>query len=184
MLLESGTPKYATEVNGPWGTCEGMFPEEIFGSLDVPQGDYEEAFIESLNALCTKFAFRSTRRIKALVVDLKNAKTINEHLDSTQLKVFCARTFTSALIKADFDIDKVPNSEIRWKNTIGLIRLDDVKVATDSLTGIMTLEGTEMVLRTRARGMKDAEELRTSSRTALASAEMTPWKLAKTCRRK
>lgn len=164
MMAERGVPRYVKSINGLWSYCAGIFTEDIFGSRTVPHDKHSAVLTKRMKEICGKWRLQVRREHRAANTQVKNAKATTECLESKIPMVFKTRTFTSALIKADFNIDRVPDEEVRWETNMGLIRLDAIEVVTDPETGKQKLEDCEIVLRSRERGMKDTDFLETKSK--------------------
>ena len=164
MMAERGVPRYVKYINGVWAYCAGIFTEDIFGSRTVPLDKPSAVLAQRMGEICGKWRLQSFRKNKAVNAQVKNAKTTTQRLESSMPVVFKTKTFTSALLKAEFNIDRVPDEDIRWETNMGLIRLDAIKVITDPETGKQKLEDCEMVLRARGRGMKDTDFLENKSK--------------------
>ncbi|KAL6902502.1 hypothetical protein GGI43DRAFT_422180 [Trichoderma evansii] len=116
-----------------------------------PTGDYVEAFRSQLGKIYSR---------KAVIQEKSNRPVKSAHardfLNLTILHLFKQKSVLLMYGSADWDPDRVPDSDIDPKSALGIIRLSQTKRVRDPVTSVWRLEETELVKRTRSEGLDES----------------------------
>ncbi|KAK6453229.1 hypothetical protein FP744_10009481 [Trichoderma asperellum] len=148
MLVQRGYLKQAISL---YGCLEVIFSDSFFSGGQPPTGDYVEAFRSQFSKIRSRKPIlqeKISRRVK-----VTHAR---DFLNLTQLHLFKQKSALFMYGSADWDPDRVPDSDVVPKSALGIVRLSQTKRVRDPVTSNWRLEQTDFVKQTRATGMSES----------------------------
>ncbi|PVI05746.1 hypothetical protein DM02DRAFT_684084 [Periconia macrospinosa] len=126
---------------------ESFFPD------GVPESGFYDALVKRVQARNDPKALRERQAM------LSNVSQMDVHqLGNVKMNFFFkTKSVLTMYYDADWVPERIPDSEINVPSALGMIRLRETKKVVDSATGKKRLDTTELVQRTKARGMSDAD---------------------------
>lgn len=164
MLVCKG---YLERPVGLWGSLQDMFPDELFRDGKPPTSDFGKALLShTSNPHLNPQAWRQA--------SLRKFQNETDHagmLDVKANRFFRAKPFTQVLRDAEWDLDKIPDTEMPLKSIIGSVRVCQTELVRDQKTGALVPKETDLVRRARKAGIdvdsmvKDGQAMLGLSRT-------------------
>lgn len=148
MLVQRGYLKQAISL---YGCLEIIFSDSFFSGGQPPTGDYVEAF---------RSQFSKIRSRNPILLEKINRRVKVAHardfLDLTHLRLFKQKSALVMYESANWDADRVPDSDVVPMSALGIFRLSQTRRVRDSVTSNWRLEQTDFVKQTRATGMSES----------------------------
>ncbi|KAH6611384.1 hypothetical protein Trco_001404 [Trichoderma cornu-damae] len=149
MLVQRGYLKKPVTLYSRLGI---MFADSFFAGGQPPTDRFVEAFHAHVNKIMTRKEFlleRSNRRAARRVTHTR------EFLKLVILRLFKQKSNLLLYRSADWDPDRIPDSDVDPMSALGMIRLSQTRRISDPGASTWRLEETELVKRTRAAGIDE-----------------------------
>lgn len=153
MLVQRGCLKQAIPLYSRLGM---IFSDSFFSDGQPPTGDYVEAFHSQVNKTVTRQDLLQQKTNRRAAGKVTNTR---EFLNLTILRVFKQKSDLSMYRSADWDPDRVPDSDVNPSSALAMIRLSQTRRFRDPVTSNWRLEETDFVKRTRAAGIDESFKL-------------------------
>ncbi|KAK5633104.1 hypothetical protein RRF57_008818 [Xylaria bambusicola] len=140
MLVQKG---YIAQPVGLFASFQELFTTAFFADGKVPTSNFGEALLERVAELRTR-----RPRARRTVDDVKEFRTN---------QFFKTKSYLMACHAADWNPDRIQDSDIPIPSLLGAYRISQAKHITDPVTGQKRLEDTYLVKRARARGISDKD---------------------------
>lgn len=150
MLVQRGYLKQAIPLYSGLGM---IFSDSFFSGGQPPTDDYVEAFRSQFSKGYSRRAILRERMSLRTGVKVINA---HDFLNNSPLHLFKQKSGLLIYRLADWDPDRVPDSDIDPMSALGMIRLSQTRRVRDPVTLAWRLEETELVKRTRAAGIDES----------------------------
>lgn len=154
ILLRRG---YLSKAIGLYDALLRFFPKSFFPNGKAPISNFGSAFHARLSGTGARqdvfqqrASARAATRATGDIHSLLNQK--NNNFFRTQSQLILYR-------HADWDPDKISDSEVPLASGLCTLRIGGTKHVTDSETGERRLENTDLVLRARAKGIEESSLL-------------------------
>lgn len=153
MLVQKG---YLKRPVGLYASLDILFPGVFFGG-PVPESNFEQALISVVGKSQTRQAKsrrQATRNASVGTADIHGILDLDAH------QLFRQKSNLILYREADWDPDRIPESDIDITSVLAAIRVLQTKYTVDPKTGNRVLENTDLVKRSRMQGQTDEEILR------------------------
>ncbi|KAK1243913.1 LOW QUALITY PROTEIN: hypothetical protein MKX08_002051 [Trichoderma sp. CBMAI-0020] len=153
MLVKKGYLKQEISLYSGLGW---VLSDTFFTSGQPPTSNYVEAFRSQFGkAFRAHFSMSNSRKATNCRAGGKitNAR---DFLNLTPLRLFKQKSSLQIYGSADWNPDRVPESDVDPKSSLGLIRLSQTRRVRDPVTSVWRLEETDLVKRTHAAGMDES----------------------------
>lgn len=140
MLVQKG---YITKPVGMYATLQNFFPDSFFIGGKVPTSNFDQALLAR------------TSKVRA-----RRSAAHETDDDIRELKVnhfFKQKSYLMECSWADWNPDRIPDSNIPLPTALGLHRISQTKRVTDPITGQKRMEDTDLVNRARALGIPEKD---------------------------
>ncbi|KAI1816979.1 hypothetical protein GGS20DRAFT_535631 [Poronia punctata] len=151
MLVQKG---YIKKPVGLYSSFQELFPSSFFVDGEAPTSD----FIQALRARTMRI--RQGHRKPPRLEDVKQLSAAT---------FFTKKSYLMACSQADWNIEKIPDSDIPMPSLLGSYRLMHTKHTVDPKTRELKMEDTDLVRRARKKGMSDQYLVEAKSKLAVAS---------------
>ncbi|KAK7750708.1 hypothetical protein SLS62_007408 [Diatrype stigma] len=158
MLVQKG---YISQPVGLYASLEDIYATAFFVGGKIPTSDFGQAFLERVNASSSRraeFKRRSLARTAA-----KTAVDVHGVMDVNANRFFRTNSTLALYRQADWNPDRIPESDIQERSALAIMRLAQTKQVVDPVTGKTRFEDTELVSRERAVGIDEEVLLKTTS---------------------
>ena len=158
MLVQKG---YITNPVGIFASLEDMFATTFFVGGKCPVADFDKALMAQIDQTGGRRAHFERRGIRRNMA--RSAVDIHGLLDLSANRFFTTKSILVLYRQADWDLDRIPDTEVPWPSLLALSRLSCVKQTTDTLTGARILHENDIAKRARDSGTNDADLIRMAS---------------------
>ena len=152
MLVQKG---YIAKPVGLFASLEEMLPTSFFVDGKAPVTNFDQALTARIDQTGGRRARFERRGIRSNVA--RSAVDIHGLLDLSANRFFTTKSNLVLYRQAEWDVDRIPDTEVSWPSLLAMSRLSSVKQITDPLTGARTLQENDIVKRARAAGINDAD---------------------------
>ena len=166
MLVRKG---YINQPVGLFASLEDMFTTTFFVDGKCPVADFEKALLARIGQTGGRRARFERRDIRRNVS--RSAVDIHGLLDLSANRFFTTKSNLVLYRQVDWDLDRIPDTEVPWPSLLAMSRLSGVKQTTDPLTGAQILDQNDIVKRARDTGINDADLIRMASSVGRLSAK-------------
>lgn len=156
-LVQTG---YITKPVGLFATLQDLMADSFFVDGKAPTSDFGKA----LNTYMENIRSRaSQRQRRAAIEEARNAPDLHGILNPSNNRFFKAKSNLVLYRMADWNLDRIPDSDVNFPSVLGMLRLGQTKRIVDPATGELRLEETDLVRKARAGGMADEVILQMTS---------------------
>ncbi|KAK5993725.1 E2 ubiquitin-conjugating enzyme 7 [Cladobotryum mycophilum] len=148
MLVQK---KYLSEPVETFAGLEALFPG-VFFAKEAPKSDFWSALNKHAMAHGSR---RTERERRANVRAAAKANDVHHMLSLVNNRFFKQKSNLVLYREADWDPDRIPESDIQPWCFLSMIRISQTKSFIDPVTGERRLEDTDLVKRKRAMGFVD-----------------------------
>ena len=153
--------RYITRPVGLFASLEDMFATTFFVDGKCPVADFDKALVARIDQAGGRRAHFERRGIRRNATH--SAVDIHGLLDLSANRFFTTKSNLVLYRQAEWDLDRIPDTEVPWPSLLAISRLACVKQTTDPLTGARILHENDIVRRARCSGVKDADLIRMAS---------------------
>lgn len=150
MLVQEGYLKHAVSLYSGLGL---IFSDSFFSGGQPPIGNYAEALHSQISKGSGRKAMLQEKTNRRVVGKATRAR---DFLNLTPLHLFKQKSSLLMYGSADWDPDRVPDSDIDLMSAMALIRLSQTRRVRDPVTSVWRLEETDLVKQVRAAGMDES----------------------------
>ncbi|KAL7922439.1 hypothetical protein ACQKWADRAFT_320720 [Trichoderma austrokoningii] len=150
MLVQKGYLKEEITIYHALGL---FFSDSFFSGGQPPTSDFDAAFRSQRRKIFSRKATlqeKTSRRVEG------NATRARDLLNLTSLRLFKQKSALAMYGAADWDPDRIPDSDVDLISALALSRLSQTKRVRDPATAAWRLEKTDLVKRMHAERMDDS----------------------------
>ena len=153
--------RYITQPVGLFASLEEFFATAFFVGGKCPVADFDKALVARIDQTGGRRAHFERRGIRRHAT--RSAVDIHGLLDVSANRFFTTKSSLVLYRQAEWDLDRIPDTEVQWPSLLAMSRLSCVKQTTDTLTGAPILQENDIVKRARGSGINDADLIRMAS---------------------
>ena len=152
MLVQKG---YITQPVGLFAALEDVFPNTFFVGGKPPVAGFDLALMARINQTGGRRARFERRGLKRSAAH--SAVDIHGLLDLNANRFFTTKSNLVLYRQVDWDLNRIPDSEVQWPSLLAMSRISRVQQITDPVTGVRTFQENDLVKRAKAAGVSDAD---------------------------
>lgn len=149
MLVQKGHLKQTISLYGNLGM---IFSGSFFSGGQLPISGFFKAFHSQFGKSPSREESQKMMNRRAV----EKATRARDLLNLVPLPCFKQKSSLTMYASADWDPDRVPDSDVDPLSALGLIRLSQTRRIRDPVTSVWRLEETDLVQRARAAGMGES----------------------------
>ena len=170
MLVQKG---YITRPIGLFAALEEMFLTTFFEGGKRPVEDFDQALTARILQTGGRRAHFERRQLRRNAT--RSAVDAHGILDLRANRFFTTKSNLVLYRQVDWDLDRIPDTEVPWPSLLAMSRLSCAKQTTDIQTEARILNENDIVKRARAAGMSDEHLIAMASSVGkLSNKEPTP----------